>query len=205
MYALNSRLTSLLAATALLVGLPGSSWALDSTPQELVEQYLNDLGATSYTITAINDDYVARSFPDMAWFGVYFPQYPLSIEPPEGLASSNLFFVLDNQVYYLKGSGDLDGLFMDLLLPVQDEDGALDAGRSWLRLSQEFSQDGYFTFDAPKVELIPAPTIGLMVRGYVAVSGGGEGAIDMAMTFDADGQVIDIQEVRSIMPGIRPL
>jgi len=51
-------------------------------PRHLVDQYLQKQGATGYTITPITEDFVANMFPDIAFFGVYFRQYPVPIYPP---------------------------------------------------------------------------------------------------------------------------
>jgi hypothetical protein len=190
---------------ALFLVLPGPGWdfslsARAGDPGELVDQYLQMRGASGYTISAVTEDYVANTFADIAFFGVRFRQYPVPSPPPEGLAFSNVFFVVDRDVYYMTNADDLHDFFFIELGPVENEDAALNAGRTWLRLSEDFSQDGFFQFSKPTVSFAKG-----VVSGDVTVENGGRGSIHVAMTFDKNGQVTDIQESRKVFTGIRPI
>jgi hypothetical protein len=157
-------------------------------------------GASGYVINPIVDDYVGRTFPGYSFFAVLFRQWPVAVVPPKGLASSNVFFVLDGEVDYMTNSDQLRDFFLNTLGEVQDPDEMKDVGRTWLRLTQEFSQDMFFRFSNPAVELTSTG-----VSGEVVVSDGGRGQIRVSMTFDADGVLIDVQETRKVVPGVRPI
>src|SRR5712664_2534888 len=153
--------------------------------QQLVDQYLQDLGARGYVINPVGDDYVARTFAGFSFFGVQFREYPVPIYPPEGtdLEESNLFIVQNGVVTFLVDTDALATFFANQLGPVPDPEAALDAGRSWLRLSEELKQDLFFIFSAPDVQYETSED-GALVSGQVLVVNGGTGAIAVSMSFD---------------------
>lgn len=213
-----ARLTFLMA----LVGVLGPAWQTSARAQDseaLVEQYLKGIGAIGYTITAVTADYIDDSFPDTDFFEVRFRQYPVAVTTPEGLSASNLFLVQNGTVFPLVRPADLKAFFIDELAPVREEDHAEDAGLAWLRLSEAFSQDGFFTFAAPQVKVTtfnPAPRPDrrrgrhrrarvIQVTGSVTVTAGGRGSISVEMDFDSDGVLDGVSETRNVLPGVRPI
>ena len=200
-----SRWTFLMA----LVGMLWPAWQSSARAQDseaLVEQYLEDIGAIGYTITAVTADYISNSFPDTDFFEVRFRQYPVAVEPPKGLSASNVFLVQKQKVTPLVSPADLEAFFFDALAPVDDEDAAADAGLSWLRLTEVFSQDGFYTFSAPEVNVMATPNGEFIVTGSVTVTAGGRGSIKAELQFDAfDGSLEDVSETRNVRPGVRPI
>jgi hypothetical protein len=201
-----------LMALAGLLGPIGLSSARAQSSEDLVTQYLEDLGATFYTITAVNTDYIANSFPDIDFFEVRFRQYPIAVLVPDGLSASNLFAVEDGVVFPLVSSTDpqvanFEDFFFDELDAVADEDAAAAAGLAWLRLSEAFSQDGFYTFGDPQVTVMITEDLGLLVTGSVSVTLGGRGDISVEMLFDANGLLVTdgISETRTVRPGVRPI
>jgi hypothetical protein len=202
-----------------LVGVLWPAWQSSARAQDsdaLVVAYLEDINATGYTITAVTADYIDNSFPDTDFFEVRFLQYPLAVTTPEGLSASNLFLVQNGTVFPLVRPADLKDFFFDELAPVRDEDHAADAGLAWLRLSEAFSQDGFFTFAAPQVKvttLNPAPRPDrrrgrhrlIQVVGSVTVTAGGRGSISVEMDFDSHGVLDGVSETRNVLPGVRPI
>src|SRR5262249_3839299 len=144
-------------------------------------------------------------FPDTDFFEVRFRQYPVAVLPPEGLSFSNVFLVENGEVFPLVTPGDLREFFLDNLGTVGNEDEAADAGLAWLRLSEGFSQDGFFTFSAPQVGLAPLPTGDLVVSGSVMVTMGGRGDIQASLYIDPDGILFDVTEKRNVLTGVRPI
>ena len=192
-----------------LVGVLGPAWqasARADNPKALVQEFLEDIGATGFTITAITADFIDDSFPDTDFFEVRFRQYPVAVEPPKGLSASNLFLVHKKEVTPLVSPADLEDFFFDQLAPVEDEDAAADAGLSWLRLTEVFSQDGFYTFSAPEVNVMATPNGEFIVTGSVTVTAGGRGSIKAELQFDAfDGSLEDVSETRNVRPGVRPI
>jgi hypothetical protein len=190
---------------ALLGLLLGPAWDASAivwagSSQDLVDQDLRQRGGHDYTITPITDDYVINTFPGIDFFGVLFRQYPSAVKPPAGLAASNVAFVQDRQVFYLTSVTDQEDFFFSELAPVPGEDEAKDAGRAWLRLAEDLVQDGFYTFSKPAVDFSDG-----VVTGQVTVLNGGTGDIRVSMTFDGDGNLMDVQENRTVRPGIRPI
>ena len=198
---MRGRTFAILGLLVVLLGPIGgmSAVARAGDPEQLVIQYLQDQGAQSYTIIPVTDDYVIDTFPDIALFGVFFRQYPVAVRPPAGLASSNVFYVQNGKVSYLTQPSDLMDFFFNELGPVQTDKAIRDAGLSWLRLSEDFSQDLFFRFYKPAVSVQSG-----VVTGMVAVKSGGSGQITATLTFDNAGQLVDIQEARAVVPGRRP-
>jgi hypothetical protein len=203
---MNSKVAALVPVVVLLLGLvvPPATRA-DSS--QLVRNYLDERGATGYTIVPITDDYVQNTFPGVDFFSVWFRQYPVAALPPEGLAFSNVFFVIDSGVGFLTDPSGLETAFLEGLGPVSDVDAARDVARTWLRLSQEFSQDGFFVFTQPKAEPLPVenPWARWAIGGQVLVAEGGSGEIDVIMLFDVMGNLANVQESRDVQIGSRPI
>jgi hypothetical protein len=206
-----------------LVGAVWPAWQSSARAQDseaLVVGYLEDIGAIGYTITAVTADYIDNSFPDTDFFEVRFRQYPVAVTTPKGLSDSNLFLVQNRTVFPLVSPADLKDFFLDELSPVRDTGDAEDAGLAWLRLSEAFSQDGFFTFAAPRVTVTTSTgeTHGrpprhrdrrhrreIQVTGSVTVTAGGRGSISVAMDFDSDGVLDSVSETRDVRPGVRPI
>jgi hypothetical protein len=73
-----------------------------------------------------------------------------------------------------------------------------------LRFSDELKQDLFFVFSDPGVDYTPTAD-GATVTGQVVVTAGGQGQIDMTMTFDLTGSFVDVQESSTVRPGVRPI
>jgi hypothetical protein len=198
-----ARLTILVA----LVGVLGPGWqssAHGQDPEALVAEYLDDIGAYGYTITAITADYIDDTFPGTSFFAVIFRQYPVLVPYPEGLSASNVFLVHNGMVFPLARPADLRNFFLGNLAPVLGQAGATDAGLAWLRLTEVFSQDGFFTFSDPQAKAVSSNG-DIQVTGSVTVTAGGRGSIHVAMEFDADGVLENVSETRNVLPGVRPI
>jgi hypothetical protein len=193
-----------LAASVLAV-----SSALNANTEEdrqRVTDFLDNLNIHGYTMRAITDDYVNRAFPNFSFFGVIFPQYPVARLCPgqQGLECANIFFVHNDEVAFVPNIPELKTFFSQELCPAPGEDAASDAGRSWLRFSNELKQDLFFMFSSPTVEYTSIAE-GATVAGQTIVTAGGQGQIDMTMNFDLKGILVDVQETSTVRPGIRPI
>jgi hypothetical protein len=100
---------------------------------------------------------------------------------------------------------DLKNYFLAVVAPVQNQDQALDVGRSWLRLSVQFSQDGYFRFSDPVVRGETLGTGEILVGGRDKVASGGTGKLKAQLEFDASGALAYVSERRTIKAGVRPI
>lgn len=173
-------------------------------PQQMVEDYLQNLGARGYTITPITEDYVRNTFPDVAFFGVRFRQFPVAIAPPEGLSSSNVFFVRGEDVFVMTNSTQLHDFFISELLPVSKESQGVDSAKTYMRLTQEFVQDGFYSFSDPFIFYYRFEG-GAFAFGHVSVTAGGRGDILALLFFDGNGFVVEVIEVVEVVEGPRPI
>jgi hypothetical protein len=165
-------------AIALAVVLVSPAWsAADEGAHYYARQYLSGLGVNGFTLTPIQDSYVTATFPSFAFFSLVFQQYPLSVQPPEGLNPSDVLVVQGDKVFAMIDPDALKIFFLSTLAPVADAAATMDAGRT----------DGAF------------------VLGEVVVTDGGTGSIRMAMEFDSDGNLTDVMEGREIHTGDRPV
>lgn len=178
---------------------------VDSTMNRMIERYLDGLGAVGdYTMAPVQARYVADTFPGISFVGVYFEQWPLRVEPPEGLAQSDVFYMgADRQLLYLTGPEDLLDFFQVSWNPVvrgtTHAELLKGATKTWLRLSQEFSQDGFYQFSKPVVEVV-----GNTAYGMVAVEQGGTGYLWVTITIGPTGN-LSVEEDRHIHPDNRPI
>ncbi len=193
-----------LAGMTLTLVLLGASAVRAEDAEKLVQTYLSDRDIRGHRLTPISEKYLSAVFPDISFFSVRFRLYPVAIQPPEGLSSSNIFYVKSGEVFFMTTSSDLEDFFFDELPAVGNEDDAKDAGRSWLRLTQEFVQDDFYRFSESSVEAISFES-GVVIWGRVTVEGGGRGAIRFAMIFDLDGLLTWVAEGVRVMEGIRPI
>jgi hypothetical protein len=202
------RLTFLVASIGLLgLAWPSAARAYDCDPQAAVEKDLQDRGAVAntFTITPVTKAYVRRAFPGKAFFGVGFRQYPVTVLPPKGLSSSNVFVVdEDCEVTPLTRPAQLVGFFEEELPQVQNNNQAKAAGRAFLRLLAELFQDGFYTFGAPKVVVRNLGDGTTVVTGSVSVTDGGKGTLSAELDFDSDGFLTDVTWDGKVMPGMRP-
>ncbi len=148
---------------------------------------------------------VAQTFPAYLVLAVRFPQYPVAIRPRAPLKPQNLFIVDKNgeldQVTDFKGMEDFFRAHTGLVLK---ESKARQVARAWLAMSQELSQDGYFTFQktvkAGQGKLGPKATGKATVKPEM----GNKGAIEVTLTFDIDGSLDRVEETKHLRPGRRP-
>jgi hypothetical protein len=197
-----TKTSSSIAAGAVLLGLffatPASADDCDR-----IDKFLDAKDVYGYLIYPITDEYVARTFPGRTFCAVIFRQWPVAFYPPEDLAYSNVGIVARDQISFITSTSDLRNFFAQLG-PITDPDAEQDAGRTWLRLSEELEQDLFFTFSAPSVQYSSTKD-GSLVTGQVVVLNGGTGEIDLRMPFDGDGNLGEVQETSSVRAGIRPI
>lgn len=196
----------------LLVLLPLSfaKAAADETSKgdEAVKKQFPILGTPGLpSLVSINDEPLSHSFPQHSIFGLIFRQYPVARVPPEPFGSQNLFAVSkDRKVRHVKDIKGLEEFFHSTLNPISDDKGAKETLESWLRLSQEFKQDGFFQFSIPKDSLMAEKSKnGWTASGKAVVTQGGKGEIRVVISFTEAGKVNKIEEANSIKAGIRPI
>jgi hypothetical protein len=204
-----SRASALWVVALLLAG--ATPAAAPPSSREVLDRYLATMnGAERGQVAPVADGALARSFPGDDFYALRFSQYPVAIAPPPPLASNNIFVVKsDGSVRHLRDLGALKELFQTALTPVRTQTEARDATEAWLRLSQEFAQDGFLRFVSPHaaVQVASGQDGGLLATGRAVVDprGGNRGQIVASLTFDAAGRMTDVWEKADIKRGIRPI
>jgi hypothetical protein len=179
--------------------------------RELVEKKLAEFkGAERGQVIPVADDAAARAFPGCSFYVVRFRQYPIAQVPPAPLTANNLFVVKpDGSVAHLRDAAAMEHFFRETLAPIRTTSVARDAASAWLRLSEEFHQDGFFEFAAARdsVRVASTQARGLSVTGKVAVipHGGNTGEIVAALTFDQAGTLVKVTETARVQKGVRPI
>jgi hypothetical protein len=187
-----------------LMGFESSAAADQSSSAYYAREYLRGLQANGYQLSAISESYLGSTLPGLDFFAVVFRQYPVAVEPPEGLNPSDVLMVADDKVVALPDPETLKAVFMGLANSTSEPLDGEDLGRSYLRLTEVYSQDGFFTFSEPVVTTF-VNEHGSTVMGMVEVTDGGSGAIYATLEFDEAGNLIDVNEFRTVEPGMRPI
>ncbi len=183
--------------------------AQERAEESLARKLAEFPGADRGKVTAVVEPAIAGDFPDHRFYVLRFRQYPVAVVPPPSLQSNNLFVVKpDASVEYLPDTSALEGFFRATLPPVTAAEPAKRVARAWLRLVEEFHQDGFFRFSIPDDSLHASPDAdgGLTVTGraIVAERGGSGGEIVASLKFDKAGRLTKASEIARMKPGIRP-
>lgn len=158
-------------------------------------------------VSSVTEEYVSRAFPDHLFYVLGFAQYPLARSAPAPLHVRNLFIVRPTDfVEHIVDRGALETFFRSTLAPVTTEAQAVDAAKAWMRLLEEFHQDGYYRFSIPEESVVAAATSGGQeVTVKAVVDAGGWGEIVTHLTFDHVGRLVNITDAASLKRSIRPV
>jgi hypothetical protein len=157
-------------------------------------------------LVPIADETLGRTFPEYQFLVLGFRQYPVAQVPPEPLKTRNLFAVKNGKVQHLIDTKSLERFFRETLGQITNEKSAKDCAEAWLRLSQEFKQDGFFKFSIPKDSITAArSTNGWLASGKVVVVQGGKGEIVAALSFTDASKLTKVAETNTVKPGVRPI
>jgi hypothetical protein len=174
--------------------------------KEVVVEHLQKIKGTSGTVAWIGDEAVTKTFPHHVFFAVRFRIYPIAKQLPEGLRASNIFVVKDGKLEHLKDAKALEAFFKDHAAAAAKSDAARAAVRSWLTLSQEFVQDGYFAFEITKeMEVVGKEGEARTASGRAIVMKGGNGDITVFVNLDKNGKVESVMDKTMVKAGPRPI
>src|SRR6184192_648449 len=120
----------------------------DDKGREAIAHFLGkNQGAQGGQIITVDDDPVVQVLSFDRFYVLHFRRYPVAPALPESLTYNNLLVVhADEQVELIRDSSALEGLFRSQVRPVTSELQARNTVKVWLRLTQEFYQDGFFQF-----------------------------------------------------------
>jgi hypothetical protein len=174
--------------------------------QKAVEEN-EKLKAGGAIIEPIKDEAVGNTLPEYAFIAVWFRQFPIARVLPEGFSASNIFAVdRDGKTTLLKDTKELEKFFRTHLRPTKGEEGLKDTARAYVRLAQQFHNDGFFKFklmdDATKVG---GEEGARTATATVVAMQGGSGTLSGTLTFDADGKLKEVSEDAKLRRGPRPI
>lgn len=145
-------------------------------------------------------------FPKHVFFVVRFRQFPVGRVPPPGLDVSNIFAVPPNQEPLRLGKTEqLPKFFQEHAQRVTEEKLARQAVTAYLVLLQELHQDGFYQFEVLEKEIAIQRQEGLKGSGRSVVMRGGNGQLQVSMSFDTSGKLSRTSEQVQLRPGPRPI
>jgi hypothetical protein len=174
--------------------------------EKVVKEFLDQKKANAAP-APIEDESLAKAFPDHAFFAVIFRQYPVAVLAPEPFKSQNVLIVpKGSELIHLTDARGLETFFKDHLKPVKDDETARQAVQAWLALTQTFKQDGFFKFSIAKDDFKVAADKGeRKATGKFVVAQGGKGELTATLVFDDKGRLTKVTEEDTIKPGVRPI
>lgn len=171
-----------------------------------VQKHLDERGGRGAMILWKEEKAVASTFPNHSFVLARFRIYPVARELPEGMKPSNIFAVSgEGKLEPIRDTKALERFFQAHAQKVDSETVAAKALETWLTLSQEFHQDGFYKFEVLSKEFSIAKKDGeIEARGRAFVVGGGNGEIASTLAFDG-GKLISAKESSKIQEGPRPI
>jgi hypothetical protein len=175
--------------------------------QKLVNDRLGELKAEGGAVERITDDAVDKAFPGHIFFSVLFRQYPVGRAVPEPLKASSIFAVSpEGKLKLLTDKKGLEDYFKSNVEPATADKAAQDATLAWLRFTEQLVQDGFYAFktvdEATKVEKAKD---GRTASARGSATKGGNGDINVSLTFDEKGKLSKVDEKTELKPGPRPI
>src|SRR5262245_49196762 len=157
-------------------------------------------------VTPQNAPAVKQVFPDHQMVIVRYRIYPVARAMPEGFKPSNLFAVdKEGKFEHLKDVKTMQKFFHTHHAAAKSEKDAKSVLAAWMTLTQEFHQDGVFTFEIQEKQFAVAQDVGLNARGRLIVMKGGNGDLIAELDYGPDGQLAKVNETVKIKPGPRPI
>ena len=169
-------------------------------------------------IRRIDDERLTSVFPAHVFFAGHYLEHPVGLSGPPPLTSRQLFVVgPDQEVTHITDARGLEGFFkgtVEWLPPKKNKARSRDIVYGWLRLSEEFSQDGYFRFSLPNDSIAVEPIAADRGAGYLASGmavvaprpqSGDFGEISVVMVLSLEGEILRLLECRNVLAGARPV
>jgi hypothetical protein len=187
-----------------------------ASPRKVIEKYFNalpiaqdDMSRVRANVLFIDTGSYQPLFPKKLFYVLRFPQWPVSIAPPAGLASNNLMvFTQDKPLHAISNSHQLQEYFQLNAHTQGTADDAANTLKTWLSLFAELEQDGMFQFNAPVIESSTNSAAGgFEVHGHIDVApkNGDMGSITGKVIVDANGKLQSATARPALQSGMRPI
>jgi hypothetical protein len=172
--------------------------------QAVVADKLKEWKGEGGRVQGLDEPYLRDLFPNYRFVAVHYPIWPVARATPAPLKHQNLFAVTkDGVVTHLTATNGLEQFFKANL-------GSTDPPkvvRSWLRLSTELIQDGFFKFKI--LDDIKDTSAASSFSNYVGTAEvvpemGNKGYLKVAIRFDRVNKLTRVEEENKVVRGIRP-
>jgi hypothetical protein len=174
--------------------------------EKALKEFLEKIKGAHGQILRIDASALTELFPNRVFFAVRYRIYPVARQLPEGMKPSNVFVFDRSMITHINDAGKLREFFTDKLPPIRDEAAAKKAAQAWLRLSQEFVQDGFYKFAISDDAIKTASEAGSSkASGKAAVMAGGNGEVNVEMVFKKDGKLGGLSYQSQVKAGPRPI
>ena len=198
----------LFAGSAVTPGRPANRSPQQDSLEAIQRWMSQQPGTQGGLILPVSDASVVQALPSEHFYALRYPRYPVARVLPEDLSYSNLLVVhADGNVARLADANALESLFRSRLIRITNGRLALQAVRAWLRLTQEFHQDGFFEFQKPSGKLNSrVKSRGIIASGSTTLveNGGNKGEIAVVLRFDPNGKLLSAVEMVNVISGRRP-
>jgi hypothetical protein len=173
---------------------------------KVVRERLKQLKGDTAKVEHVTGEQLSRAFPKLQFFAARFPLYPVARRPPEGLNAQNLFAVdAGGKLKQINDAKGLQEYFGKALKPVKEDKQAKDAVLSWLLLTEQLQQDGYYEFKTvEEATKVAGDGDEKKATARAVVMKGGNGEIGVTLTFDKAGKLTKATEKCELKPGPRP-
>jgi len=172
-----------------------------------VKEFLAKIKGESGQILYLGNEPLDKSFPQHRFFAVRYRIYPVAKVLPEGMHPSNVFAVpVNGRAEHIKDTKALENFFKTNMTEAKSERAAMALVESWLTLTPEFRQDGFFKFKIADETKIKGQMGGIVsATGKTIVMAGGNGEISATLTLDVNGKLTNATESAKIKTGPRPI
>jgi hypothetical protein len=170
--------------------------------------------ASRLPVTPIAGPALEGLLPDKLFFAAVARQYPVAMNPPAPFAVHNvLVYEKNGSVKHFPTPEELKSYFQRAAGTIQAQGEARRIVSAWLRLTQTFSEDGFFRFTIPddqiKSSWQEAGALVVTGKALVVPKGGDSGEIVATLTFagprNGPRRLISITEKRDVKAGVRPI
>lgn len=157
----------------------------------------------------LNEKSLKTAFPKHHFFSVRYRQYPVAVQPPKGLRSSNVYVVMPSGKPKVLNTKEGLQKFVKANYPGAKgkvtSKSAVALARSVLTLNHALIQDGFYKFEIRNERKLGEASGRIFaVRMSSLVAQGGKGNVVVEVSFSKKGTVAKIESKAKIMAGPRP-
>jgi hypothetical protein len=156
----------------------------------------------------VKTEALEKLFPEWMFYVLRFPQYPVKLSPPDGLATSNIFIAKKSGRMSLIASAEELQAFFQQTQSADTDSRARSLVSAWLDLVTELIQDGMYRFSINDAS-IAVSTRGddMVASGTASVTKetGNSGDVFVTLIFDNAGKLKGVEEKNTVQPGRRPI